>query len=417
MVPGVRLSQVVTLSNSVFNGSNFNAMNINGTLISLGDTEVSGTGLSTFSNAAVNIGASTPLNVASSINTSNLIVQGMAVTSNLGICCYPSVSLDVNGSARINGDFAIYPVGQTILSNSATFASNVHVSGAGVVTFSNVGGVQLGDSTPLYTAGILTSSNNVTFASNLTVLGTLKTYSTDYLYSNVTIYNSELLMSNLSVNGKMDVTGVMRLNSSNSYNNKGLVLWDGNSNDTVASATAFFGLGVNSNILRYQTNTVNDTHAFFSGVTEQMRVGSNVGIGTSTPSYKLHVAGTIYATGDITAFSDQRSKTDIQKVENAIDKLNQIGGYTFTRTIDDTAGADAAYRRYAGVLAQEVRSVLPEAVYEDEHGNLSVAYGNLAALFVEGLKELGTKVVALQAENVEIRRELQNLFLAAKASV
>ena len=57
---------------------------------------------------------------------------------------------------------------------------------------------------------------------------------------------------------------------------------------------------------------------------------SNVGIGTTNPGYKLDVNGDIYATGNITAYSDKRAKSDIQKIENALDKIDQLNGYTFT---------------------------------------------------------------------------------------
>jgi hypothetical protein len=59
------------------------------------------------------------------------------------------------------------------------------------------------------------------------------------------------------------------------------------------------------------------------------------------------------------------------------------GWAVFTRTdLDDNE------KRYAGVIAQEVLAVLPEVVTEDAEGRYSVAYGNLAALLIEAIKEL-----------------------------
>jgi hypothetical protein len=95
----------------------------------------------------------------------------------------------------------------------------------------------------------------------------------------------------------------------------------------------------------------------------------------------FRVNGAIYATGNVTAFSDVRLKEDIRTIDNAMDKIVQITGYTFTRNdLDDD-------KRYAGVIAQEVQHVLPEVVEQDEEGMLSIAYGNLVALLIEGMKE------------------------------
>jgi hypothetical protein len=50
------------------------------------------------------------------------------------------------------------------------------------------------------------------------------------------------------------------------------------------------------------------------------------------------------------------------------------------------------------VIAQEVQAVLPEAVHEDQNGMLSVAYGNLAGVLIEAVKELSEKVKMLEAK-------------------
>jgi hypothetical protein len=114
-----------------------------------------------------------------------------------------------------------------------------------------------------------------------------------------------------------------------------------------------------------------------------------VGVGISNPSYPIHVATnsnniSIYASYDIAAFSDERIKMDVRKVDDALAKLTRISGYTYLRK--DNPQQE---KRSAGVLAQEVQRVFPEVVHEDpDTGLMSVAYGNMAALFVEAIKEL-----------------------------
>ena len=114
-----------------------------------------------------------------------------------------------------------------------------------------------------------------------------------------------------------------------------------------------------------------------------MRLDYNgrLGVGTSGPSYDLHVVGDIYATGNITSASDIRQKENIVGITGAIEKINALSGFTYTKK-DDEDG-----KRYAGVSAQDVRKVLPEVVSEDDEGMLSVAYGNLVALLIEGMKD------------------------------
>jgi hypothetical protein len=107
-----------------------------------------------------------------------------------------------------------------------------------------------------------------------------------------------------------------------------------------------------------------------------------VGIGKTDPAYKLDVTGDIYATGNITGYSDKRAKSDIQKIENALDKIEQLNGYTFT--MND--------KRYTGVIAQEVLPVLPEAVTGSEETHYAVAYGNMMGLIIEAIKELKEKI-------------------------
>ena len=96
----------------------------------------------------------------------------------------------------------------------------------------------------------------------------------------------------------------------------------------------------------------------------------------------LQLTGTITAGGDITAFSDKKLKDNIEVIENAVDKVKQIRGVTFTRNDLENQ------KRHAGVIAQEVEKVLPEVVeYNKDTDTKTVAYGNMVGLLVEAIKE------------------------------
>lgn len=96
----------------------------------------------------------------------------------------------------------------------------------------------------------------------------------------------------------------------------------------------------------------------------------------------LNVSGDIVATGDVRSVSDARSKTALQPIEEALDKVMELTGYTFKYA------NDASERRRVGLIAQDVQAVVPEAVTIDGDGTLSVSYGNLMGLIVNALKEL-----------------------------
>jgi hypothetical protein len=118
--------------------------------------------------------------------------------------------------------------------------------------------------------------------------------------------------------------------------------------------------------------------------------GGDVGIGDTTPSYKLDVDGTIRATGDVIAYSDARVKENVQTVENALSKVISLRGVTYTRNdIEDKS-------RKIGVIAQEVLEVLPEVVQRDNEGKYSVSYGNIVGLLIEAIKEQQNEIKKLK---------------------
>ena len=120
--------------------------------------------------------------------------------------------------------------------------------------------------------------------------------------------------------------------------------------------------------------------------------GGNVGIGITNPGHALHVVGAIFATGDITAFSDQRYKQNIIRLDRSLDAIRSLSGYSYTRE-DYRPG-----ERQIGLLAQEVKAVLPEAVsYDSIHDTYSVNYNCLMAPVVESIKELYDQIQAQKA--------------------
>ena len=118
--------------------------------------------------------------------------------------------------------------------------------------------------------------------------------------------------------------------------------------------------------------------------------GGNWLLGTATDNgERLYVSGAIRATGTITANSDINLKKNLLKIENALEKVEQINGYTYEFKADDS-------KRHAGVIAQEIQTVLPEIVNKGNDGILGVEYGNISALLIEAIKELSAEITILK---------------------
>lgn len=115
---------------------------------------------------------------------------------------------------------------------------------------------------------------------------------------------------------------------------------------------------------------------------------------------RLESDGDFHADGDVVAFSttisDERLKTDITKIDGAVDKVGQLNGYTFTYKADG--------KQSAGVIAQEVEKVLPSAVREKELplkaddgvAYKTVQYDQLVGLLIEAVNELTARVQELE---------------------
>ena len=125
-----------------------------------------------------------------------------------------------------------------------------------------------------------------------------------------------------------------------------------------------------------------------------------VGIGTSDPTELFQVGsnadGSAAVANAWNTFSDQRLKTNIQKIVNASSLIERLSGYYY----EWKNGSDRT--RQVGVMAQEVREVLPELVKEGKSGVLTVDYSKLNAVLIEAVKEL-------KNENRELKSRLESI--------
>jgi hypothetical protein len=142
--------------------------------------------------------------------------------------------------------------------------------------------------------------------------------------------------------------------------------------------------------------------------TVKMTIAENgfVGIGTTAPTSKLNVIGDVTA-ANVSGPSDRRLKTDIQPLENALDKILSLNGVSY-----NWRRAEWSHRRQIGVIAQDVAKVYPEAVNKNEDGFLSVNYTSLVAPLIEAIKEFYRQWTERSAEQerelAELRSQVQS---------
>ena len=173
----------------------------------------------------------------------------------------------------------------------------------------------------------------------------------------------------------------------------------------------FWKIGGNTEgVLQNLGTTDNFALPFLTNNTERMRITEtgNVGIGTTTPSEKLYVAGNIYATGTIVS-SDRRFKKNIQPIADPLQKVMAIKGVSYEMRLDEfpTRGFKAGTQ--IGFIAQDLEKVVPEVVSTQADGYKGVDYERITALLVEAVKQQQQKIEQLEKENNALKNQASDI--------
>jgi ribosomal protein S6E (S10) len=186
-------------------------------------------------------------------------------------------------------------------------------------------------------------------------------------------------------------------------------------------------------------NAAQDIRFYTGGTIERARIDAtgNVGIGVTTPGYKLDVAGDINITGtpyraggDIawTVPSDERLKDITNKYTRGLSEITKLSTIKFRYKNDNPKGIDSS-KEYTGVIAQEVQKQIPEAIKKDKDGFLSLnttpifwaminAFKELNSAFKadsEKLKLANAKIKNLEDENDKMKARLERIEIAFKS--
>lgn len=108
---------------------------------------------------------------------------------------------------------------------------------------------------------------------------------------------------------------------------------------------------------------------------------------TSTPSGLQTLGNVLNVAGaGMTLFSDPSMKENVRPMKGALKKLSFLNGNTYNY-IDDDEDTPTG-----GIMADDVKKVMPGAVHTMDNGKMAVEYPKVTGLLVEAVKELDAKV-------------------------
>ena len=257
--------------------------------------------------------------------------------------------------------------GGTIGAASATSA--ITISSGGVVTLVDDLVIKDGG-----TIGVASDADSITIASDgaVTLTQALAGTSADFdggvTIDNITIDGTEIDLSSGDLT--LDVAGDIVLDAAGEE----VIFKDGSTNVGHVS--------LDSDNLTIKT-LVGDKDFIIKGVDDSSEI--------TALTLDMSAAGAATFNNDVTAFSDERLKTEIETINDALNKVCQMRGVSFKRTDNDG-------RTSVGVIAQEIEKILPEVVREDKSEDKikSVAYGNIVGVLIEAIKELKNEIEELK---------------------
>ncbi len=190
------------------------------------------------------------------------------------------------------------------------------------------------------------------------------------------------------------------------------------SNSTYTSSVRFGdGSDTEHKVIVNFENAVVNTHFVADGTTRNIgtnaarwgeghyeslvQVGGPTGVVINSANV---TADNIIARDDLIAASssDRDLKTNLLKIDTAVNKVEELGGYEFEW--NSNIGDERIGTKEYGVIAQEVEQILPHAVKINSRGYRTVNYNSLIPLLIEAVKELSGRVEELETK--ERREEL-----------
>ena len=165
-----------------------------------------------------------------------------------------------------------------------------------------------------------------------------------------------------------------------------------------------------SNALRIRANSSSSGDINISNSTGNISIGS-----TSQTSYKLAVYGSAWCSSGYWSGSDERYKTNINPIKNALSNLTKLDGKSYNLDFSKIGLKSENVKntkeiRY-GLLAQEVKEIFPDLVLQESDSlkTLSINYDGFIPILIEAIKELNTELTVSKDLISELQKRLEGM--------
>jgi hypothetical protein len=325
----------------------------------------------------LNVGGALGVTGATTLSSTLGVTGATTLSSTLGVTGATTLSstLGVTGATTLSSTLGV--------TGATTLSSTLGVTGA--TTLSSTLGVT-GATTLSSTLGV---TGATTLSSTLGVTGALTASSTLGVTGALTASSTLGVTGALTASSTLGVAGATTLSSTLSVAS-GITVYNGgiNASGQTIKASTFAGNATSAS-----------TAANLSFGSANQVVFKNSSNNGATSSNLTFDGTNLGCAGDITAFaSDERLKTNIEPLENALDKVLALSGFTYNfNEIGESLGFDTTIT-YVGVSAQQVQAVLPEAVKPAPANEdyLTVQYEKIVPLLIEAIKELKAEIDELK---------------------
>ena len=349
---------------------------------------------STSGNLNINASVGNLVNIQTNTNVTGILdVNGRADIDNIRINGNTIGVVNTNGSITIDPD----GTGTVSIPANTTVTGTLDVNGRADIDNIRINGNTIG---VVNTNGSITidpdGTGTVSIPANTTVTGTLDVTGNTTLGNQntdtTTVTGTLDVTGNTTVTGTLGVTGNTTLGDArtDSQTLNGSVLINSRTSGSVL-------LGGDKGSIELQRN--DGAYIDFKRGSEDFNIRLDNFTDKNLTLSALSGTGALRVTGDITAFaSDERLKTNISPITDALFKVNSLNGFTYKfNEIGEKLGFNPDIT-YAGVSAQEVQKVLPEVVHpapvDDKY--ITVQYDKVVPLLIEAIKELSDKVEKLE---------------------
>ena len=121
----------------------------------------------------------------------------------------------------------------------------------------------------------------------------------------------------------------------------------------------------------------------------------------------LSVLGKGFVNSGLWSGSDKKFKTNIKKLENTLQKLENINGYTYDFLFNDFKEMGFSHENQIGLIAQELKPLFPQLVTEDKNGFLAVNYSGFIPVLLQAIKEQQGQFI-IQQNKIDLQNEMIN---------